>query len=1409
MLKMKRKSNRIFKKTIVLGIALIFITSAFVPAVSSSIGNIFIHNLYRMLTGSRDDVWEVPLDFSEPGGAYDNVFFGEKTDALDGLDSYDVPKSPPGVNPYIRAWFATNFSNPFNELFAEYKQYPDTNKIWNLTIQWVPSDYVSPTTITISWNPADFAASLYSSVILYNVNIGVNVANMLVDTNYAFTSPALALQNFEIICSQNQPPVANDDSAAVLEGSTNNLIDVLANDNDPDGDPLTIDSITQPGNGSVSTDGNYVYYTPNPGYNGPDQFTYSISDGNGGSDSATVYVTVGAVNDPPIANDDVATVIEDSLNNLIDVLSNDIDPDGDDLDILSVIQPLYGTVLYTTDYVYYTPDTNYSGLDQFEYTITDNNGGSDSAFVNVTVNGTNDPPTANNDTTTVIEDSVNNQIDVLANDIDIDGDTLTIISVTQPDNGSASTDTNYVYYTPDPDFNGLDQFEYTISDGNGETDTAFVYITVSGTNDPPTANDDIAMVDEDSVDNQIDVLANDIDIDGDPIEIIGVTTPTHGTANYTVDYVYYTPDPDYNGPDQFGYNITDNNGGTNSATVYITVGGTNDPPTANDDIAAVDEDSLNNLIDVLANDIDPDGDDLDIVSVTQPSNGLVLFTADYVYYTPDTNYNGLDQFNYIISDGQGGFDNATVFVVVNPVNDPPTANNDTATVDEDSIDNQIYVLVNDIDIDGDVLTVVSVTTPNYGNASTAGNYISYTPNPNYNGPDQFEYNISDSNGGFDTATVNVTVLSQNDPPTANDDNATVNEDSTNNVILVLNNDFDIDGDTISIINVSTPMNGTATATPNFVYYTPDPDYDGLDQFNYTISDNNGETDNATVYITVIGTNDPPNANADSFTVYEDTSLNELDVLANDNDPEGDILTITSVTQPTNGVVTFTPNYVYYTPNPDFVGNDAFTYSISDGNGGTDSAPVIIDVLEENDPPNIPSDPNPQNESTAVPFNANLSWSCSDPNGNPITYVVYFGTNLSPPIVAGNLSNSTYDPGMLDDETTYYWKIIAIDNHSAQTEGPLWHFTTAQNHPPFPPRNPNPEDGAIMVDPETIISWIGGDPDPGDIVTYDVYFGTISPPWQVVNNQSTTTYYPGTLDNLTTYYWKIVSWDYHGVSLEGPIWEFTTGILTNKAPTIPILSGPNVAGPNVSIDFSSLSTDREGDQIYYKWDWGDGTISEWLGPYESNQIATTNHSWNNENEFFVRVKSKDSYDEESDWSETHNVSVAQQIKIIEPQPGFVMFDLLFFNRTYFYIAILDFLNIAGYVTILGTIDVTANATNNVHTVKFQSNYLLIGENDTKIDDNSSDGFTATLEMSSTGLVIITVFAYDEEGNLIDRNIVNLIYIYIKRQGGGGGSPPTEGQVNTMRQRLNDRQEKRIERINNLRNRMRDRFSIFNK
>jgi thiol-disulfide isomerase/thioredoxin len=209
----------------------------------------------------------------------------------------------------------------------------------------------------------------------------------------------------------------------------------------------------------------------------------------------------------------------------------------------------------------------------------------------------------------------------------------------------------------------------------------------------------------------------------------------------------------------------------------------------------------------------------------------------------------------------------------------------------------------------------------------------------------------------------------------------------------------------------------------------------------------------------------------------------------------------------------------------------------DNHYATADGPIWSFTTRGNDPPNEPSNPNPEDGETGVSINQYLSWDGGDPDGDPVTYDVYFGTNSNPPLVSEDQTEETYQPGTLALETTYYWKIVAEDDFGETATSPEWSFTTRGNEPPYEPSNPDPADGQTGVAKNPVLDWDGGDPD-GDITYYDVYFGTDSNPPLVSEHQSQSDYEPGELAWETTYYWKIVSEDTFGETTEGPIWSFT-------------------------------------------------------------------------------------------------------------------------------------------------------------------------------------------------------------------------------------------------------------------------------
>jgi len=545
------------------------------------------------------------------------------------------------------------------------------------------------------------------------------------------------------------------------------------NDVDIDGDDLDITGVTPPAHGTATYTIDYVYYTPDPDYNGSDQFNYSISDNNGGSDSATVFVTVGGLNDPPLANDDVATVLEDSVNNTIDVLVNDFDPDGDNLTIVSVTNPSNGSASTDGNYTYYSPNPDYYGIDSFMYTIIDGSGGSDIATVNLTVTGVNDPPVANDNYYITFEDTtlIVSAPGVLGNDTDVENDSLTAEKLSDPVQGILTFYSNGSFiFIPDENYIGTDDFTYRAYDGEFYSNTATVNLTITSMNDSPIANDDYYTTVEDTL---LDVsaprvLLNDTDEENDTLSAILVTGPSNGALTFNSNGSFaYSPDADYYGSDNFTYRASDGLTESNNATVYINITPVGDAPVALDDYYVTYEEIALDVSapGVLTNDTDPDNDSLTAEKLTDPIHGNLVFNSNGSFnYVPDGNYFGYDSFTYWAYDGSNYSNIATVHINIIPINDPPIANDDTVEVEQDSTDNQIDVLANDVDFDGDDLTITSVTQPQFGSVNYDGNYVYYTPNQYYIGSDQFEYNITDGKGGIDSAVVDIIVTGVNHPP---------------------------------------------------------------------------------------------------------------------------------------------------------------------------------------------------------------------------------------------------------------------------------------------------------------------------------------------------------------------------------------------------------------------------------------------------------------------------------------------------------------------------------------------------------------------------------------------------------------------------------------------------------------------
>ena len=703
----------------------------------------------------------------------------------------------------------------------------------------------------------------------------------------------------------------------------------------------------------------------------------------------------------------------------------------------------------TDDVVLYSAPTGFSGEDSFTYTLTDSSGNAVTATVRVTVGPKSPPSGAVDDQVTLEENSLDNVIDVMANDVETiygsHGDInvkelqpLDTNSTTEAgtisilNNGTSTTTDDKILYTPPSNFTGEDTFQYqikvysTTQGGSNAPDkffTATVTVIVGDSGPPvngtPTAVNDAAEVDYESSDNEIDVLDND-DFGSDGL-IDGGLTMTNGTLNSasangglisvnnkntsdTSDDVFiYNAPSGFSGVDTFNYTITDASGDASTGTVTVTVNPSSPLEGAVDDVVSVDENSTDNIIDVLANDNfatvgvgtmlinSPDH-----LTGTTTQGGLLTLddggtpginqSDDRILYTPPANFTGVDTFDYTLTVGSNQYQ-GTVTVTVGNVDPPattPTALNDVITVDFESTDNVISVLDNDsYGADGptsahEPLTLINgkqetatykgalIRVSDNGTANdNTDDVVLYSAPTGFSGEDSFTYTLTDATGDAATATVTITVNAQEtNTPTAVNDAVSVEENSTNNIIDVLENDIAGDDTPITLDSAAlTASNGgTVSISNNQLVYTPATNFNGIETVDYIISDSNGDESTATVTISV-GTVTPsattPTAVNDAAEVDYESSDNEIDVLDNDDfGSDGPIdggLTMTNGTlnsASTNGGLISVNNkntsdtsddvFIYNAPSG-FSGVDTFNYTITDASGDASTGTVTVTV----------------------------------------------------------------------------------------------------------------------------------------------------------------------------------------------------------------------------------------------------------------------------------------------------------------------------------------------------------------------------------------------------------------------------------------------------------------------------------
>ena len=617
-----------------------------------------------------------------------------------------------------------------------------------------------PLTFSLETPPAEGTITGAPPVITYTPNPDVNGTDSLTftvsDGNEDSVAPATVTITIDPV---NDAPMATGQSVTAVEDTP---VAITLAGTDIDGDSLSFAIGDPPQNGSLAGTPPDITYTPNADFHGNDNFTFTTNDGTEDSTPASIAINVQPVNDDPVADDQSVNTPEDTP---LSILLTGSDADNDSLSFTILTPPDAGTLSETAPNLTYTPNEHFNGNDSLTFTVNDGTTDSPPATITITVDAVNDPPVGVPQNVALTEDT---SVDITLSATDVEDDALTFTISTPPANGNLAGTPPDLTYTPNPDIHGPDSFTFTANDGTDDSLPVTVTINISAVNDIPVADNQSG---ETAEDTPVALTLTATDVDGDDVTFQIATPPAEGTLSGTSPDVSYIPNPDFNGTDTFMFTANDGNDDSLPATVTITVTPVNDPPEANDLAVTTSEDTPD--VSIVLTAADPEDDPLTFTIVDPPQFGTLTNSLSpptstlaeippEVFYTPNPDFNGTDVFTYIANDDTRNSAVATVNITVQPVNDPPVADNQTISIPEDS---PAAITLTATDIDDDPLTFVVVTPPQNGVLNGTAPDLAYTPDPHFNGNDTLVFTVNDGELDADNATVTITVDSINDAPT--------------------------------------------------------------------------------------------------------------------------------------------------------------------------------------------------------------------------------------------------------------------------------------------------------------------------------------------------------------------------------------------------------------------------------------------------------------------------------------------------------------------------------------------------------------------------------------------------------------------------------------------------------------------
>ncbi|MFH1100738.1 MAG: tandem-95 repeat protein, partial [Methanobacteriota archaeon] len=600
-------------------------------------------------------------------------------------------------------------------------------------------------------------------------------------------------------------------------------------------------------------------------------------------------------------------------------------------------------------------------------------------------------------------------------------------------------------------------------------------------------------------------------------------------------------------------------------------------------------------------------------------------------------------FDVVVSDGVAE-DRETISVTVSETNDPPVLDLVGPQFGDELTLISFTATASDVDVPVQTLMFsLDGSVPSGASIGELSGVFEWTPSEDQ-GPAVYTFDVVVSDGiDEDRETVDVTVYEVNVGPvlgligpqsvleeTLLSFTATATDDDVPVQILVFSLEDGVSG--------SVPTGAVITSGGIFTWTPTEEQSPGVYTFDVVVKDDDLAEDRETITVTVDEVNDPPIAFDDEYDTNEDIPLHiEVPgVLGNDIDSDGpQTLTTSLVDGVSHGTLNLNSDGSFeYIPRDNWFGVDSFAYRTYDGDDYSDAAMVNISVHSINDPPNTPSYPTPVDGETNVDITVILRWRGTepgslfeyDPEGDPVTFDVYFGTNSSPPLMVLNQSNTSYDPN-IGYNTVYYWRIIAWDNHNASNTSDLWRFTTKNKPPEGGGGNDRPVADASAGEPYT--GFIDENITFDGSGSYDSDGQIIGYRWDFNN------------DGIYDTGWLTSPISKHAYSREGRYTiilqvkdnneatdtDSTTATIVqaNIPPTAPIIEGPHSGHQNVSYEFTALSYDADNDTIQYIFDWGDGETTRTTFLQNGTSTLQT-HTWTQYGEYIVTVKAFDNRSE---------------------------------------------------------------------------------------------------------------------------------------------------------------------------------------